>query len=550
MNKMTFICLLLAPMLFAQLNTIDRKYVPVTFKTATPPLFELNVDDWTAFRFNSTIKTWSLIPFQFDQLSESNKYDRHGDGVTDATDEITFMPSDIGDKATPSDWLSEATYENERIEVQVTDPLEPSKNGWIYLYKNVTSAQEAPSYLQYSAGPVAIPAADTIITHAFTLGHNRNGWIDFLKFSNGSVDIIDRFKLRLKGKSFLIPSYDINEDYVEASTSPEDVSFFNGPVRAFHITKADILLEKLGIALLPKRSSFKYNYEYTPYSFAIEAQTDIDASLLALFGVKLMRQSLDFNENAAGMMFYSDTNRDGVLIDGVPSGYSDVLSQDQQQNWVMATGDRGTVFLIFDVDIMKNSKRRIYFRDQKDNPWTGDETANTGDEYSYGDMGVMIEATGDALITSQLSVVFKGYFIDQKNVKVEFAEQLFAWEQNPLQITAEAQRYDATRAVRTNLQPDDFALDAAYPNPYSLKSNKNIIFAFSGQRNEFYDLVVFNIIGQQIVAFNNLSVDANGRHALRWDGRDAAGSFISPGVYFYQLKNGAHIQTEKLVISR
>jgi len=287
-----------------------------------------------------------------------------------------------------------------------------------------------------------------------------------------------------------------------------------------------------------------------PYSFAIEAQTDIDASLLALFGVKLMRQSLDFNANAAGMMFFSNTNRNGVLIDGVPSEYSDVLNQNQQQNWVMATGDHGTVFLIFDVDIMKNSKRRIYFRDQKDNPWTGDETANTGDEFSYGDMGVMIEATGDALITTQLSVVFKGYFIDQKNVQVEFAEQLFAWEQNPLQVTAETQRYDATRISQTNLQPVDFTLDAAYPNPYSIKSNKNIIFAFSGQRHAFYDLVIFNIIGQQIVAFSNLSVDANGRHALRWDGRDDTGSLVAPGVYFYQLKNGAHIQTEKLVISR
>lgn len=543
------IILLMTPLAFSQVKTLDREYVPIMYKTAEAPLFGLNVAEWTAYRFDNNSQSWHVIPFQFDQLSDSDKYDKNSDGITDATDEITFMPSDVGDQAGISDWPNNAPTESERIELQIVDPLDATKMGWVYLFKNATT-QSVPGYLQYLSGPQAAPAADTIETDVYKVGHNSNGWIDYLKFSSGNVDIVDRFKLRLKGKSFLIPAYDINEDFVEATSDPEKVSFYNGPVRAFHITKADILLEKLGIALLPKRSSFKYNYEYTPYSFAIEAQTDIDAALLALFGVKLMRQSLDFNENAVGMTFYSDTNRDGVLIDGIVTDFSDVISQDKQQNWVMATGDQGTVFLIFDVDIMKNSKRSIYFRDQKDNSWTGDETENTGDEFSYGDMGVMIRATGDALITDKLSIIFKGYFINRTHVSANFGDQLLAWEQNPVQLNAVTQPYKETKVTQAEVQPERFYLDAAYPNPYSLASNKNIIFSFTGRRNEVYDLVVYNMIGQQITSFKNLSVDVNGRATVRWDGRDDIGLSVAPGVYFYQLKNDAELETQKLIIAR
>ena len=303
--------------------------------------------------------------------------------------------------------------------------------------------------------------------------------------------------------------------------------------------------------MIPKRSSFEYNYEYTPYSFEIEAETAIDASLLVIFGVQLIRQSLDFSPHAAGMMFYSKSNPDGVLIDGVVTDYSDVLDQSERQNWVMASGETGTVFLMFDINLMKNSKRRIYFRDQKENPWTGDETGNTGDQYSYGDMGVMIEATGDALITDKLTISYKGYFLDKTNANVEFGKQLLSWEQNPIDVSASTQYYEpATLVEEPGSRPDDFKLHAAYPNPFSMTSDQSVRFEFSGQVNELYNLVVYNAIGQQVAEFKNLTVNSNGRHSLLWDAHDNVGMPLMTGVYFYKLQNGAKIQTGKLVVSR
>jgi hypothetical protein len=545
-----FICLLIVTGRgLTQKNTLDREYVPVIVATDTKPLFELNVNEWTAFRFDRANASWGAIPFQFDELTDTKRYDREKDGITDATDEVIFMPTDAGDKAELWQWIDDpAARQAERIELLVGDPLDAARKGWVYLYKNVENFYVIENYLDYAPGPAGAPAADTVRTMTYKLGHNQNGWIDYVKFAGGDADIVDRFKLRLKGDGILTPPYDINEDWVEASTEADAVSYYPGPVRSFHITKAAILLEKLKIPLIPKRSSFEYNYEYTPYSFGIEAQTQIDASLLALFGVKLMRQSLDFNSDAVGMLFYSAKNPEGILIDGIVSPYYNVLDQNENKNWVMASGEDGTVFLIFDITLMENSKRQIYFHDQKDNPGSGDETENTGDQYSYGDMGVMIEATGSALITPRLTISFKGYFIDRANVDAAYGKQLMEWELNPLIVTASQQTYEPSSLV-SRLAPDDFQLYAAFPNPYSIGSERGIQLEFSGKANESYDLVVYNVIGQRVAEFNNLTVNSQGRHSFLWDASDSYGVPLVPGVYFCHLQNGARIETQKLVLT-
>ncbi|MBN1466909.1 T9SS type A sorting domain-containing protein, partial [candidate division KSB1 bacterium] len=72
---------------------------------------------------------------------------------------------------------------------------------------------------------------------------------------------------------------------------------------------------------------------------------------------------------------------------------------------------------------------------------------------------------------------------------------------------------------------------------------------FSGRVNELYDLVVYNVIGQQVAEFHDLTVNSNGRHSFLWDAHDSYGMPLVPGVYFCHLQNGARIQTKKLVIA-
>ena len=536
---------------FAQFNNLSRRYTPVVQKTAAAPLYELNISEWTAFRYNRATDEWQAFPFQFDQLTTSGNYDKEPDGIADATDEIIFMPQDAGDKADTWAWVDDENARRaERIELEFDDPLQPNEKAWIYLYKNVAPLQTISSYLSYKPGPAGAPAADTINTDVFILGHDKNGWIDYFSLASGG-NIIDRFKLRMAGKMLIGPAYEINEDFVQAETGADAVSYYPGPVRSFHNTKAAILISKLGLPLLPDKSNFAYHYQYTPYSFQIIAETDIDAGMLALFGVKTIRQSLDFNENARGMKVYSQSNRDGILIDGVADAYNSAVNDAGSQNWVMAAGESGAVVLFVDISLMKNSERLLYLHDDENGGPSPDGTADTGDMRSFGDMGLMLRATGSALITERLTIKFKGYFIDQPNLDADFGERLLAREQNPLTMQASVQTYEPTQVTQQHESlPNDFYLAPAYPNPFSASAASRIHFEFFGRKNGVYDLVVYNVLGRRVRQFQDIRLDADGQRTLTWNGRDSNGEPLSPGVYFYQAASGAQKHTQKLVISQ
>jgi hypothetical protein len=550
LNSFLIGAMLLSPLL-AQNNSLTRQYTPVVQSMSTALLFGLNVNEWSAFRFDRAANAWHPVPFQIDQLKDNGRYDKDSDGVADATDELIFMPEDAGDRADNSFWLeNSASQQHPRIELEFTDPLATDEKGWIYLYKNVDETISVENYIDYSPGPSDKPAADTVKTDAFILGHDKNGWIDYLAFPDGRGDIIDRFKLRLAGKGFLIPAFEINEDFVEAETGADAVAYYSGPVRSFHETKAVILIEKLNLPLLPATSDFKYNYQYTSHSFQITAETDIDAGLLALFGIKTIRQSLDFNENAAGMKIYSLNNIAGLLVDGATDSYSDAVNNSSSQNWVMASGANGTVMLIVDISLMRNSRRLLFYADDLTGNDRPDGTLDTGDMKSFGDMGLMLKATGDALITDQLTVKFKGYFIDQPNLDAEFGNTIYAWEQNPLLMTVTEQAFAPTIVTeKKNISPDAFYLAPAYPNPYSSSAGGFIHFEINGRKNEVYDLVVYNVLGRRVARIKSIQFDASETRTLTWNARDFDGEPLSPGVYFYQLNSSELTQTHKLVIS-
>jgi hypothetical protein len=428
--------------------------------------------------------------------------------------------------------------------------MDPSsgKSGWIYLFKNVSTKPMISSHFNYIAGPTGYPAADTIKTSSFTLGHNEQGWMDYLTINDPKRDMIDRFKLRLAGDGILIPPYEINEDFVEAQQGEEVVFCFPGSVRFFHIIKAAILIEKLNLPLLPKKSNFDYHFQYFPYSFQITAETDLDASILALFGVQLIRQSLDLSENAVGMMVFSANNRNGLTVDGVPELPVDAITGGDDQNWVMVSGESGSILLIFEITPMKNSKRQLYYFDDQTGSKPSDGTQDTGDKRSFGDMGMMVKATGSALITPKLTVNYKGYFLNAPHLKTDDAEQIIAWDRNALTMTATEQYYLPAMISHQHLQPNSFQLFPAVPNPFRPNGQKNVRFEFSSRVRDSFELKVFNVLGQQVAEFDDIIALADSRQTVLWDGRDQEGKRVTPGVYFCQLRSGMNLQTQRLII--
>ena len=62
-------------------------------------------------------------------------------------------------------------------------------------------------------------------------------------------------------------------------------------------------------------------------------------------------------------------------------------------------------------------------------------------------------------------------------------------------------------------------------------------------------LVVYSVLGERVKTLLDMPQDS-GYHAVRWDGRDAAGREAASGVYLCRLSAGECGDTKKLMVLR
>jgi hypothetical protein len=89
-----------------------------------------------------------------------------------------------------------------------------------------------------------------------------------------------------------------------------------------------------------------------------------------------------------------------------------------------------------------------------------------------------------------------------------------------------------------NLIPKEYALYQNYPNPF----NPTTTIEFGIPGNEFVILKVYNTIGQERATLVEENLSA-GTYRFRWDASD-----LPSGIYYYQLRAGSYIQTEKMIL--
>lgn len=97
--------------------------------------------------------------------------------------------------------------------------------------------------------------------------------------------------------------------------------------------------------------------------------------------------------------------------------------------------------------------------------------------------------------------------------------------------------------------PAELALQQNYPNPFSLSQDSRTSIAFSTTRSGQTQLKVYNLLGREVRTLYSSSSGA-GRHVLIWDGRDATGSMLPPGVYIYKLSADGRSMTKRLMLTR
>lgn len=82
-----------------------------------------------------------------------------------------------------------------------------------------------------------------------------------------------------------------------------------------------------------------------------------------------------------------------------------------------------------------------------------------------------------------------------------------------------------------------------YPNPFNPSTN----ISFSLPVATEVTIEIYNLLGQKIVTLVKADYEA-GEHIVQWNGRDAGGSVVASGIYFYRLTTGDFVEAKKMLL--
>jgi len=94
--------------------------------------------------------------------------------------------------------------------------------------------------------------------------------------------------------------------------------------------------------------------------------------------------------------------------------------------------------------------------------------------------------------------------------------------------------------------PDDYVLDANYPNPFNPSTN----IRFSLPTDNKISLVVYDMLGREVKTLINGQHMEKGSFVQSWDGTNNAGLQVASGSYVYTLKFGNFNKSQKMMLVR
>ena len=91
--------------------------------------------------------------------------------------------------------------------------------------------------------------------------------------------------------------------------------------------------------------------------------------------------------------------------------------------------------------------------------------------------------------------------------------------------------------------PKVFSLSQNYPNP--LVSGTAISYALP--KDVKVTVEVFNLLGEKVQTLVNRRETA-GQKVVHWNGTNASGDMVAPGIYFYRIAAGEFTATKKMIV--
>ena len=91
--------------------------------------------------------------------------------------------------------------------------------------------------------------------------------------------------------------------------------------------------------------------------------------------------------------------------------------------------------------------------------------------------------------------------------------------------------------------PDSYTLYNNYPNPF----NPITTLQYDLPENNFVRITIYDLMGREVRTLINKNQDA-GFKSVIWNATNNQGKPVSAGVYLYQIRAGAFVQTNKMVL--
>jgi hypothetical protein len=88
-------------------------------------------------------------------------------------------------------------------------------------------------------------------------------------------------------------------------------------------------------------------------------------------------------------------------------------------------------------------------------------------------------------------------------------------------------------------------LGSNYPNPF----NPTTTIEYSIDKEQYIELSVYDPAGKRVKNLGQGILEA-GVHRVIWDGKNDQGKQVASGIYFYRLKAGSFIKSNKMILLR
>jgi hypothetical protein len=105
--------------------------------------------------------------------------------------------------------------------------------------------------------------------------------------------------------------------------------------------------------------------------------------------------------------------------------------------------------------------------------------------------------------------------------------------------------YQSLHTVNILPVPSDYVLRQNYPNPF----NPRTVIQYEIPTQGRVTITIFDILGREVVRLVD-AVQGPGYKAITWGGKNESGLPVGAGLYFYQLKTAAYVNTKKMILVR